>query len=74
MSAMSVGYVMWTLRGSYLVASLLSQLPTWKMLDPLPVLEFVNRGSTVRPEDDESIGELIDRARKNKAPAPKEAT
>ena len=73
-SAMSVGYVMWTLRGSYLIASLLSQLPTWKMLDPLPVLEFVNRGSTVRPEDDESIGELIDRARKNKAPAPKEST
>jgi hypothetical protein len=64
----------WTLRGSYLVASLLSQLPTWKMLDPLPVLEFVERGGAGRAEDDESIGELIERVRKKKSPTTKEAT
>jgi hypothetical protein len=38
-TALSVGYVMWTLRGGYLVASLLSTIPTWRMIDPLPILD-----------------------------------
>ena len=35
----ALGYLFWSLRGGVLVASALSQLPTWRMLDPLPVLE-----------------------------------
>ena len=35
----SLGYVLWTLRGGALLAVALSQLPTWNMIDPLPVLE-----------------------------------
>ncbi|MFT7629918.1 MAG: VCBS repeat-containing protein [Mariniblastus sp.] len=33
------GYVLWTLRGSALVALALTQLPSWQMIDPLPILE-----------------------------------
>ena len=56
-ATLSVGYVLWTLRGGYLVASLLSTLPAWKMVDPLPVLETMDAGKfdpTEPPEEDES--------------------
>jgi hypothetical protein len=43
---MSVLYVLWLIRGGVLVASYLSALPAWRMLDPLPVLER-------RPEEHE---------------------
>jgi hypothetical protein len=35
----TIGYVFWALRGGALMALALSQLPTWRMIDPLPVLE-----------------------------------
>jgi hypothetical protein len=37
-TAMSVGYVLWLLRGGLLLTSLLSSLPAWRFIDPLPVL------------------------------------
>jgi Tfp pilus assembly protein FimT len=39
-AAFSVGFVAWTLRASYLTATLMSSLPAWHRLDPLPVLDF----------------------------------
>jgi hypothetical protein len=35
---LSIGYVVWLLRGGVLLSSLLSALPAWQMLDPLPVV------------------------------------
>ena len=35
----TLGYIFWSLRGGALVALALSQLPSWRMIDPLPVLE-----------------------------------
>jgi hypothetical protein len=35
---LTVGYVLWLLRGGALLASLLSSLPAWRLVDPLPVL------------------------------------
>ena len=37
-TGLSVGYVLWLLRGGALIASLLSSLPAWRLVDPLPVL------------------------------------
>lgn len=37
--AMTAGYVMWSLRGASLLASLITSLPLWRSLDPLPILE-----------------------------------
>jgi hypothetical protein len=44
---LSVGYVIWLLRGGLLLSSLLSSLPAWHAVDPMPVL--ARRGE----EDDE---------------------
>jgi hypothetical protein len=36
---MSAGFLMWLSRGGSLLMSLLSTLPVWRLLDPLPILE-----------------------------------
>ena len=35
----TIGYILWALRGGALAALALSQLPTWQMIDPLPILD-----------------------------------
>ncbi|HKQ28496.1 MAG TPA: hypothetical protein VJT77_07825, partial [Burkholderiales bacterium] len=42
----SVGYVVWLVRGGILMTSLMSSLPAWRMLDPLPVLARVDDEDT----------------------------
>ena len=36
-AGLSVGYVLWLTRGGLLIASLLSSLPAWRLIDPIPV-------------------------------------
>ncbi len=36
---LSAGYVAWSINGGYLLASALSSLPAWRMVDPLPILD-----------------------------------
>lgn len=36
---MSAGFLVWLTRGGSLLMSVLSALPMWRLLDPLPVLE-----------------------------------
>lgn len=38
-SALSVGYVIWLIRGGAILASVISTLPSWVAFDPLPILE-----------------------------------
>jgi hypothetical protein len=40
--SLTVGYALWLLRGGALLASLLSTLPAWRLIDPLPVLARVD--------------------------------
>jgi hypothetical protein len=49
---LSVGYVIWLLRGGVLISSLLSSLPAWRLVDPLPILG--------RLDDDEDSDEAAD--------------
>ncbi|MDP3611245.1 MAG: putative Ig domain-containing protein, partial [Rubrivivax sp.] len=37
-SGLSIGYVVWLVRGGVLMSSMLSALPAWQMIDPMPVL------------------------------------
>jgi hypothetical protein len=71
---LSIGYVVWLVRGGVLVSSMLSALPAWQMIDPLPVL------ATTRPRksreraaaDDRDLERLFDeraRARARSAAA-----
>ena len=52
-SAFSVGYALWTLRGGYLLTSFLAALPAWQMIDPLPVLQSF---AAAKEDDDEEEG------------------
>lgn len=47
-SVISVGYIVWAIRGGSLLASMLSAVPLWSLLDPLPVLEFTDKDTKRR--------------------------
>src|SRR5205823_13461778 len=47
---LSVLYILWTIRAGYLLASVLSTMPAWTFVDPLPILEHFGDGG----EGDES--------------------
>ena len=69
-SGLSVGYVLWLARGGVLAASLMSSVPAWASVDPLPVLKNMRRNADnladEGPEGDEvdPIDRLFSRARK----------
>ncbi len=56
-STLSVGYVVWLVRGGYIVAGVMTQLPAWRIVDPLPVLNQLDD-----PEydgDDDSLESMV---------------
>jgi hypothetical protein len=61
-TGMSVGYVIWLIRGGALVGSMLSAMPAWQMIDPLPVLHRGGgRGHSIdMGEGDASVEQLFD--------------
>ncbi|MBR9985748.1 MAG: hypothetical protein KFF68_07555, partial [Desulfosarcina sp.] len=64
-TGLSVGYVIWLIRGGMLLSSLLSSIPAWQILDPLPVL--AGRRGEDDLDDDESLASIIDRKPQEKA-------
>ena len=40
----TAGYVFWTIKGGYLMASMLSQTPAWRFMDPLPIYDALAGG------------------------------
>ncbi len=56
---LSVGYVVWLLRGGMLLASLLSSMPAWQFLDPLPIL--ARKREDERSEDKESLESIVNK-------------
>jgi hypothetical protein len=61
-TGVSVGYVIWLVRGGVLMTSLMSVVPAWAGMDPLPVLAEMRRaeGGGTRvdgAEDDDNGGE-----------------
>jgi hypothetical protein len=57
-TGLSVGYVVWLIRGGMLLSTLLSSLPAWQILDPLPIL--ARKAKVADDEDDESLESLVD--------------
>ncbi|MEM7314943.1 MAG: hypothetical protein AAF497_17495, partial [Planctomycetota bacterium] len=49
-------YVLWIVRGSYLVAMLSSSIPTWAMIDPLPILN-----SGFGADSSDSLLDMVDK-------------
>jgi hypothetical protein len=61
-TGMSIGYVIWLLRGGVLLSSVLSSLPAWRLLDPTPVLSGALARAAEDAEDDDSLEEMLRRA------------
>ncbi|MDG1893655.1 MAG: Ig-like domain-containing protein [Fuerstiella sp.] len=57
-TSVSVGYVMWLLRGGSLLTTFLSSLPAWQAFDPLAVLESFNETGDEN-NDGESLASLV---------------
>ena len=58
-TGLSVGYVMWLVRGGVLLSSVLSSLPAWRMIDPLPVLGRMNDRLDDDTDDRDSLDALV---------------
>ena len=67
-TGLSVGYVIWLVRGGVLMTSLMSVVPAWAGMDPLPVLAEVRRaeggGGGADDGDDDPIEKLFSKARR----------
>jgi hypothetical protein len=64
---LTVGYVLWTIRGGWLLTSLLAQMPAWRMVDPLVVLNYLdeeseNTGESSDDEEDDSLEGMLEKS------------
>ena len=56
-AGLTIGYVAWLIRGGVLLTSLLTSMPAWRLLDPMPIL---GEGARRRDEgDDDSLEALV---------------
>ncbi|MEO8855894.1 MAG: putative Ig domain-containing protein, partial [Burkholderiaceae bacterium] len=71
----SIGYVVWLVRGGVLMGSMLSALPAWQMIDPLPVLAASRLGAAARKgarkNEDATVERLFDEGKGARAGAAK---
>jgi hypothetical protein len=61
--SLSIGYVLWLLRGGALLGSLLSALPAWAALDPVPVLAYYLARRRDGDDDDEFSERMFEKKR-----------
>jgi hypothetical protein len=62
-SGLSVGYVIWLARSGVLLSSVLTALPAWRFIDPLPILATLSSDDDAKNEDDvdnESLDDIVD--------------
>ena len=59
-TSLSVGYVIWILRGGSLLTAFISAMPAWQSFDPLPILQPVDNDDDVE-QDDETLLTLVTR-------------
>jgi hypothetical protein len=56
----SVAYLIWITRGGSFIGSLLSSIPAWKWVDPIPVLEQAAKAaSTLKRDQDDGLETII---------------
>ena len=58
-TALSIGYVLWLVRGGLLLSSLLSSLPAWRFVDPLPVLAHLDASAKEDETEDDSLEAVL---------------
>ena len=65
-AGVSIGYVIWLIRGGVLLSSVLATVPAWSAIDPLPVLSHVG-GKGKGDGEDDSLQAMLSKA---KTPTP----
>jgi hypothetical protein len=65
-TGMSLVYFIWAVRAGSIWSSVLSSMPAWKLVDPLPILEQ-SSGDDDEDEDGESLESMVDQPRKKAA-------
>ncbi|MEE8145959.1 MAG: hypothetical protein V3T24_00010, partial [Longimicrobiales bacterium] len=58
-TGLSVGYVIWLTRGGLLLTSLLSSMPAWRLIDPIPILARRRDDELKAEEEEESLDSLV---------------
>jgi hypothetical protein len=62
-AGLSVAYFLWLTRGGSLLSSLLSSMPAWKLVDPLPILDHLgNTAAMMKRADDDGLDNMIGKA------------
>ncbi len=56
-TGLTVGYVLWTVRAGYVLTTLIAQVPAWRVVDPLPILDSLDGQSEIG--DEESLQTII---------------
>lgn len=61
-TTMSVGYVMWLIKGGQIMAGLMAQVPAWKMIaiDPLPIIRSIEEEDL--DVEGDSLASMVDDA------------
>ena len=54
-SSISVGYLIWLIRGGNILAAVMANLPAWSLIDPLPVLSRLESDQAAGDDSLESI-------------------
>lgn len=54
-SGLTIGYVVWILRGGVLLSSILAQMPAWQLIDPMVILNHIDDEEADENDSLESI-------------------
>jgi len=60
-TGVSIGYIVWLIRSGAIIGSVLSALPAWRAIDPLPVLGTFEGGDD---DNSESLQSMVDKENK----------
>ncbi|MDP1929797.1 MAG: DUF4347 domain-containing protein [Thiobacillus sp.] len=69
-TGLSVGYVLWLVRGGVLLSSLLTSLPAWRLIDPLPILGYLGKREVDVDEEDDSLESMLNKSNRSAEPVP----
>jgi hypothetical protein len=61
-TGLTVGYVLWSVRSGLFLTSLLAQVPAWKLVDPLVVLNYTSDNNSSGEDDDETLESIISKS------------
>ena len=64
-SGLSIGYIIWLVRGGLLLSSVLTSMPAWRWVDPLPVLS--GDGEATDEQSAESLRSMIESSEKSES-------